>query len=93
MKSKIEYFLRTHRYPVITNSTKIAEALDLNPSSVRKALKSLEEEGIITRKKHDRHDTEFEITPKWPNTLAFLATSKKIITEDFARWKKKRGLR
>jgi len=80
-------------WPVITNGAEIAEAVGCDRSTLKRAIKEMEKGGTLERRQIDRNNSQYILLSPPGSTLEFLARSKKIITEDFAIWKKKRGLR
>ena len=89
MKKKIRLHIARQTWPVITNGSEIAEAVGCDRSTLKRAIKEMESEGTLERRQVDRNNSQYILLSPPGSTLEFLARSKKIITEDFAKWKKK----
>ena len=92
IKEKARLFIARQPWPVITNAKIIAEAIGCDRSTIKKAIKALEKEGTLKRVKIDRFYSQYILVSKQASTLNFLAESAKQLNEDFADWKKTKGL-
>lgn len=91
-KEKIKLHIAKQTWPVVTNGKEIAEAVGCDRSTLKKAIKALEKEGTLKRVKIDRFYSQYILVSKQASTLNFLAESAQQINEDFADWKKTKGL-